>query len=121
MLKINGKKTGLKVRMAKNPWQRLKGLMFEDQRKFNYALVFEFPKESRMGCSLHMIFVFFPIEVLFLDKNKKVVEKAKLLPFTPNYTPKKAAKFVIEMPEGKTVKIKVGDEISWLEQKPVKK
>ena len=113
MLKINDKLLIKKVRHANTPWQRIKGLMFEDARKFDYALVFEFPNESRIGCSIHMMFVFFPIDILFLDKNKKVVDNVTLYPFNPNYTPKKASKYVIEMPKGKAAKVKVGSKVSW--------
>ena len=109
-----GKKVLMKkTRFAKTPWQRTKGLMFEDARKFDYALIFEFPRESKLGASLHMIFVFFPIDVLFLDSKKKVVDKATLAPFIPNYTPKAPAKYVIEMPMGKAAKTKIGDSVSW--------
>jgi len=87
--------------------------MFEDKKKFNYALVFEFPRESKIGASLHMIFVFFPIDVLFLNAKKEVVDKTTLQPFNPNYTPKKAAKYVIEVPQGRTNGIKNGSKVSW--------
>ena len=113
MLKFNNKLLIKKVRQAKTPWQRTKGLMFEDVNKFDYALVFDFPRESKIGTSLHMIFVFFPIDVLFLNKEKKVVDKVTLQPFQPNYTPRKASKFVIELPSGKAKKIKIGNKISW--------
>ena len=113
MLKANGKLIIKKVRHAKTTWQRTKGLMFEDKKKFDYALVFEFPRESKIGTSLHMIFVFFPIDVLFLDKDKVVVDKVTLPPFQTNYTPKKKAKYVIEMPEGKAKKIRIGSKITW--------
>ena len=110
----NGKKILMKkVKFATNPWERMKGLMFEDIKKFNYALVFDFPNESKIGTSLHMLFVFFPIDVLFLNKKKEVVDKITLTPFTPNYTPKKSAKFVIELPKGKTATTKIGDKINW--------
>ncbi len=113
MLKVENKLLMKKVRIAKTQWQRTKGLMFEDIKKFDYALVFEFPNESKIGSSLHMIFVFFPIDVIFLNKSKKVVDKVTLNPFKPNYTPKKAAKYVIEMPEGRAKKVKIGNTISW--------
>jgi uncharacterized membrane protein (UPF0127 family) len=113
MLKV-GKRVLMKnVKLAQNSWERTKGLMFEEKRKFNYALVFNFPVESRIGCSLHMLFVFFPIDVLFLNKDKVIVDKVTLDPFIPNYTPKKAAKFVIEMPKGKANKAKVGQKVDW--------
>ncbi len=90
MLLKNGKKIiTKKVRTAKNPWEKMKGLMFEDKKNFNYALIFELEREGKLTSAVHMIFVFFPIDIVFLDKNKKVVDKATLYPFTPNYTPKK--------------------------------
>jgi uncharacterized protein len=113
VLKVENKILMRNVRFAKNTLERTKGLMFEEKKKFNYALIFEFPLESRVGTSLHMLFVFFPIDVLFLDKNQKVVDKVTLQPFIPNYTPKKAAKYVIELPKGKTNEVKLGQKINW--------
>ena len=113
MLKSNGKTIMKKIKHARTTWQRTKGLMFEDKKKFDYALIFDFPIESKIGTSLHMIFVFFPIDVLFLNKEKKVVDKVTLPPFQPNYTPRKAAKYVIEMPQGKAKTVKIGNKIEW--------
>jgi len=113
VLRIGKKILMRKVKFASNTLERTKGLMFEDKKKFNYALVFDFPTESRIGASLHMLFVFFPIDVLFLNKDKKIVDKVTLNPFIPNYTPKKAAKFVIEMPKGKAKIAKIGEKITW--------
>ena len=113
VLKVENKILIRNVRFAKNTLERTKGLMFEEKKNFNYALVFEFPIESKIGTSLHMLFVFFPIDVLFLDKNQKVVDKVTLQPFIPNYTPKKAAKYVIELPKGKTKAVKLGQKINW--------
>jgi uncharacterized membrane protein (UPF0127 family) len=113
MLKIGKKILMRNVRFAKTTLERTKGLMFEEHKNFNYALIFEFPRESQIGTSLHMLFVFFPIDVLFLNKEKIVVDKATLYPFTPNYTPKKAAKYVIEMPKGKTKGVKIGQKGEW--------
>jgi len=113
VLKANKKIIIKKVKFCKTPWQRMKGLMFEDKKKFDYALVFDFPSESKLGSSLHMIFVFFPIDVLFLNSKKEVVDKITLQPFTPNYTPKKPAKYVIELPEGRAKGLKTGTKVSW--------
>ena len=113
VLKVENTILMKQVRFAKNTLERTKGLMFEEKKKFNYALVFEFPIESKIGTSLHMLFVFFPIDVLFLNKNQKVVDKVTLQPFIPNYTPKKAAKYVIELPKGKTNGVKLGQKVSW--------
>lgn len=112
--KTTGAKIASKVKMANTPWQRMKGLMFEKKELFDYALVFSLPKESIMQASIHMIFVFFPIDIVFLDKNKKVVEIANnIKPFTPNYAPKKPAKFLIELQAGKASGVKNGNFLEW--------
>ncbi len=59
--------------------------------------IFIFDKPTRID--LHMFFVFFPIDVLFLDETKKVIEiKKNFKPFT-FYFSKHKAKFVIELPQ----------------------
>jgi len=77
------------------------------------TLIFIFGKEKIIP--LHMLFVFFPIDVLFLDKNKKVVEiKENLRPFS-FYTPKNKAKYIIELPFN-TIKnsgTRAGDKIGF--------
>ncbi len=102
------------VRIAAAPWERMRGLMFEDAKKFNYALVFELPQESKLHAAIHMLFVFFPIDVVWLDSGKKVVDIVKgIQPFTPNYTPKKPAKYFVELPAGKSLGIALGDVLQW--------
>ena len=85
--------------------------MFE--KKINEPLIFIFEKESFVP--LHMCFVFFPIDVLFLDKNKVVVDKKEnFRPFT-FYTSKKKAMYVIELPSNsiKKSKTNIGDNIEF--------
>jgi len=85
----------------KSPISKAIGLMFSMNPK---NLVFIFKKEKIVP--LHMFFVIFPIDVLFLDKNKKVVDlKENFRPFT-FYTPKAKAKYVIELPKGVVAKSK---------------
>ncbi len=112
MLKSNGKKIISKVKVA-SEFGKIKGLMFEKKSKHDYALIFNMHTESRVGSSLHMLFVFFPIDVLFLNSEKKVVDKATLKPWQLNYTPKKAARFIVELPEGTGKKVKLGSKVSW--------
>lgn len=78
-------------------------------KKPEKALVFIFRKERR--ADLHMLFVFFPIDALFLDKNKKIVDmKKNFKPFS-YYSPKVKAYFVVELPKGILRNTKVGDKI----------
>lgn len=102
-----------RVRIADSLFKRFKGLMFEKKKNFGFALVFPLEKESTLEASIHMLFVFFPIDVLWLDKNKKVVDKKTMGPFCLNCTPKEPSRFIIELPCGKAEKISVGDFLEW--------
>lgn len=60
-----------------------------------------------------MFFVFYPIDVIFLDENYKVVDfKEDFKPFT-FYTSKKPAKYIIELKSGviKNTKTKLNNFI----------
>jgi len=84
------------------------GLMFSKKK----TIVLEFKKEKII--SLHMFFVFYPIDVLFLDKNKKIVDiKNNFKPFAL-YTSKNKAKFVVEIPKQAKIKFKTGVSVTFI-------
>jgi len=112
LIKNISKKTTISknARVCKGILSKSIGLMFLLRPK---TLIFIFKKEKIIP--LHMLFVFFPIDVLFLDKNKIVIEKKeKFLPFT-FFTPKKKVMYVVELPHGKIKKSKtnVNDKIEF--------
>jgi uncharacterized membrane protein (UPF0127 family) len=81
--------------------QKARGLMFSKQKD----LFFQFSKEERVP--LHMWFVFYPIDVVYLNKQKKVVEiKEHFKPFTM-YFPKEKAQYVLELPAGTVKKSRI--------------
>ncbi len=103
-----------KTKKADSFFKRFKGLMFS--KKPDYALIFDFGREVRIEGSIHMFFVFFPIDLVYLDEKKRVTEIVKgIKPFTLNFTPKKKARYLIEFPE-QIIKNKIneGDELQWI-------
>ena len=86
------------------------GLMFHKKIN-NIGYVFKFKKEKIVP--LTMMFVFFSIDVLFLDGEKKVVEIVEGLKPFRNYWPKRKAKYVIELPVNtiKEKEINIGDKL----------
>lgn len=98
----------MKVEWARSPWQKFMGLMF--RKEIGKPLVLELAKESRFGASIHMCFMRISIDAVFLDKDKKVVDIVTLKPWVFNYTPKKAAKYVVEMKAG-TAKFRIGERL----------
>ena len=96
------------AKICKSILSKTVGLMFSKKPK---PLIFILKKEKIVP--LHMFFVFFPIDVLFLGKNRTVVEiKENFGPFS-YYRPKNKAMYVIELPAGtiKKTKTEVGDKI----------
>jgi uncharacterized protein len=86
---------------------KARGLMFSRRKN----LVFVFGKEQYVP--LHNFFVFFPIDVIFLDRNKKIVDlKSSFKPCTI-YNPKHKSQYVLELFDGiiSDSKSKLGDRI----------
>lgn len=72
------------------------GLMFHPKIK-DEGYIFSFKEVIKV--TIHMLFVFQTIDVVFLDENKKVIElKKDLKPFTL-YTAKNKSKYFIEFPK----------------------
>lgn len=93
------------VELADTYFSRLNGLMFRKQIPQDYGLIIA-------PCnSIHMFFMKFPIDVLFVDKENRVVD------FIENIKPWRVSKvywnasYVIELPAGKIneLKMKKGD------------
>lgn len=114
MLKVGNKILAKKVKICNTDYLKLRGLMFRFSKFKDEALVFVLDKESRANASIHMFFVFFPIDVLFVNSKREIVDfKKKILPFTPLVIPKFPAKYIIELPKGTLKDIKVKQKVSW--------
>ena len=85
---------------------KARGLMF---RKKPCPLLFSFSKSQKIP--LHMLFVFFPIDVLWIDAGWKVVDiKEGFRPFS-FYSPSREARYVLELECGavRRSRTQVGD------------
>jgi len=103
-----------KVKYYTDIFSRSKGLRFAKPLRKGQAIILAAVKESTMETTIDMFFVFFPIDVLWLNKEKEVVDlKRNVKPFTPMIVPRKPAKYVIELRKGVTNHIKVGDRIGF--------
>lgn len=98
ILKPNGELIASDVEFAEGIISQSKGLMFRKGIAERYALVFILP--SPRSVSVHMLFVFFPIDVLFLDAEKKILTATRLKPWIGLTQSPKETKYIIEMPAG---------------------
>lgn len=103
----NKKTVEYEVDVLNNEIQWMKGLMFSKPK----TLVFDFHRKRIVR--LHMLFVFYPIDVIYLNEKKEVTSYAVLYPFISLYSAKAA--YVIETIKGtiKKLGIKKGDKIEW--------
>ncbi|MBI2670523.1 DUF192 domain-containing protein [Candidatus Woesearchaeota archaeon] len=87
------------------------GLMFKRKLKENEAVILKINKESRLKASVHMFFVFYSLCIIWLDKDKKVVDIKKVHPFQPLIAPRHPAIYIIECI--KMPAINVGDVLNF--------
>jgi hypothetical protein len=94
----------MKLKACKTIWSQIRGLMFS--RRKNLLFVFKKPKYV----DLHMLFVFFPIDALYLNENFEIMDIKHMKPFYPLvYKAKYKSKYIIELTEEH--KFNVGDKV----------
>ncbi len=102
-----------KFDLADSFMSRFLGLMF--QKDIERGLILKIPSSrSRHGSAIHMFFMRFPLDIVFTNADKKVVDMVSIDPWKM-YTPKTPAKYVIEMEKGSINKFKleIGDELDF--------
>ncbi len=89
--------------------------MFRRDIPDKFAMIFVLKKPSSV--SLHMLFMFFPIDVIFLDKEKRITGLASLKPWT-GYKSMKNIKYIIEMKAGTIArhKLRIGGQMEFEEK-----
>jgi uncharacterized protein len=88
----------------------MRGLMFS-RKDPEIGVVMLFDEDNFHA--IHMLFVFYPIDVFWLDKNQRVVGARKnIRPFTLYIQPKVIARSIVEVVAGKGL-AKVGDQLSF--------
>src|ERR1700691_1430753 len=96
-----------RVKTAQGPWQRMKGLLGTKNFSPGEALIITHCQ------SIHMFFMKFPIDVIFCDRQNKVVGLClQIKPFCLSPIFFKAS-YAIELPSGSIAKSKtqMGDQI----------
>ncbi|MGC8652264.1 MAG: DUF192 domain-containing protein [Candidatus Micrarchaeia archaeon] len=99
-----------KAILADTPSKRAIGLMFRRSIGSSECMLFIFPRERRYGIWMHNML--FPIDILWLDSDMRVVdmkENAKRCALFDcvTYTPKRAAKYVLEFNAGTIEKARI--------------
>ena len=90
---------------------RLRGLTFRRRIGDDEGLLLVGRGESRADATIHMFFVFFPIAVVWLRGDGRVVDVRLARPFQPLYVPRAPARDVLEGPPTLLGRVGIGDQL----------
>jgi len=114
--KVSSPDAVVTVKCCDSFFSKLMGLLFSKELGQDSGLIFIEKNETRINTAIHMLFMNFDITVLWLDKNRVVVDKVLAKKWAPMYVPKKPAQFVLELHYSKINEYSVGDQLELLEQ-----
>jgi uncharacterized protein len=92
---------------------RLRGLMFRSHLASDEGLLLVQERSSRVDASIHMLFVFTDLAVIWLDQDGMVVDTVLARAWRPAYFPKAPAKYILEISPERFEEFRVGDKIEF--------
>ena len=84
------------------------GLMFRKNLSINEGIVFLYAQESIINATIHMLFMRFPITVLWVNSENLIVDKTLAKPWRLAYAPKKPANTIYELHADNLDEFKIG-------------
>lgn len=100
------------VKLCDTYFSRLMGLMFSKPIPKEGGIIMDEKFSSKMNAAIHMLFVNFPITVLWLDPDLVVVDKVLAKPWRPAYVPKAPARWVVELHASRMDDFAEGDHLA---------
>jgi uncharacterized membrane protein (UPF0127 family) len=94
---------------------QLRGLMFTTSLPENNGLLLVQGSESRINASIHMMFMWIDLAVIWIDGEYTVVDKVLARRWKLAYIPKKAAKYVLETGVSTLSDFSIGDKVRFEE------
>ena len=94
-------------------WTRARGLTFRSPIAIDEVYLFIEGRESVAQTTIHMFFVFFAIAVIWLDRDKRVVDKTLARPWRPYYAPGSPAQYYVEGPVSLLERVSAGDQLDF--------
>lgn len=90
---------------------QLRGLTFRRQIARDEGLLLVQKHDSRLEASIHMLFCFTDLAVIWLDSTLKVVDKVLAKVWRPAYFPARPAKYILEIQPERLSDFEIGDQI----------
>lgn len=92
---------------------QLRGFTFRARLSPDEGLLLVGRRDSRLGSSIHMLFVWFDLAVIWINSQMQVVDKALAKSWRPAYFPKRAAQYVLEIHPARWGDYQIGDMVKF--------
>lgn len=96
---------------------RLKGLMFRKSIPNNWGLLLVEGSESIVNSAIHMFFVPFDLGVIWINNQYEVVDVAVVRRWIGLKSPKKPARYILEVTPERAHEFHVGDKLEFVNEK----
>jgi hypothetical protein len=114
-----GERLPVRARRCASFFCRLRGLTWRRRLPQDEALLLVGASESRVEAAIHMLFVFFPIAAIWLNREGRVMDACLARPFRLLYVPRSAARDVLEGPPELLELVAVGDRLRFGQEQEV--
>ncbi|MGC8857082.1 MAG: DUF192 domain-containing protein [Anaerolineae bacterium] len=92
---------------------RLRGLMFRSHLAPDEGLLLVESGDSRLNAAIHMLFVGFDLAVIWINSDMVVVDKVLARSWQPAYTPRQAARYILEIHPSRLEEYQIGDRVKF--------
>ena len=110
----NSDLTPARVKYCDSFFCRLRGLTFRDRLDPDDGLLLvQGKRDSRVDSSIHMLFVPFDLNVIWINTNMTVVDKVIAKPWRPAYLSAQPACYVLEIHPDRWEDYQIGDKVEF--------
>lgn len=92
---------------------KLRGFTFRRQLQPTDGLVLVEKSDSKLTSSIHMLFVFFDLGVIWVNEAGQIVDQVVAKPWRLSYVPAAPARYVIETHPTVLQQTKIGDHVTF--------
>ena len=103
----------LQVRYCDTFFTQLRGFTLRSHLTPEEGLVLVGKRDSRLDSSIHMLFVFFDLSVLWINSGMQVVDKVVAKSWRPAYFSRQPARYVLEIHPGRWGDFEIGDGVEF--------
>jgi len=93
---------------------RLRGLMGRSSLTPTEGLLLVEAHDSRIETSIHMLFVYMDLAVIWINSGYTVVDTVLARSWRPAYTPRLAASYILEIHPSRLNEFSIGDRVEFL-------